>query len=102
MTEQRPPIKVRTYRRTDGTKVSAHNRKRWQTAKVAWAGAGVSGVTTLALLADLGLTTISVLAIVLTALLTTLAVKVQEKSNPKAAKMRAAARTTTRRTTKRR
>jgi hypothetical protein len=87
-----PPRKTRVggYSRRDGTKVKSHNREMaWKQARAAWAGAGVSGLTTMALVAEFGLSLVSTIFILLTALTTWLAVWAGQKANGNKRKMRA-------------
>lgn len=83
---------VRAHTRWDGTKVKSHNRQlAWQQARAAAVGAGISGVTSLALVVEFGFTLLSTIAIVLTALLGLLAVVASEKATANKRKMRAKA-----------
>jgi hypothetical protein len=87
-----PPrtTRVGSYSRRDGTKVKSHNRElAWKQARAAWAGAGVSGITTMALIAEFGLSLVSTIFLILTALLTWLAVWAGQKANGNKRKMRA-------------
>ncbi|WP_141576090.1 hypothetical protein [Actinomadura sp. WMMA1423] len=101
-----PPAKrttrVRSHTRSDGTKVKSHNREAaLAQAKAAWAGAGVSGLTTLALVVEMGFTIISTTALIITALLGWLAVYATQRTAKNKRKIRAT-RATARRNTGRR
>lgn len=90
-----PPAKrttrVRSHTRKDGTKVKSHNREAAVAqAKAAWAGAGVSGLTTLALVLEMGFTIISTAALIITALLGWAAVYASQRAAKNKRKMRAA------------
>lgn len=90
--QQKRTTRVRNYARRDGTKVKSHNRElAWKQARAAWAGVGVSGLTTVALIAELGLGIVSAIALILTALITWVAVLASQKANGNSRKMRAAA-----------
>ncbi len=81
--------RVGGYSRRDGTKVKSHNRElAWKQARAAWAGAGVSGITTMALIAEFGLSLVSTIFLLLTALTTWLAVWAGQKANGNKRKMR--------------
>ncbi len=93
---KRPPpqraTKVRAHYRA-GTRVKSHNRKlAWMDARAAWGGAAVSGVTTLGLLAQMGVTLLSTVALIITALLGLLAVLASEQSTKNHKRIKAAAR----------
>ncbi|MFV2172385.1 hypothetical protein ACFHW2_11615 [Actinomadura sp. LOL_016] len=90
-----PPAKrttnVRSHTRRDGTRVRSHNRENaWRQAGAAWAGVGVSTVTTLALVFEMGLTIVSTFALVITALVGLAAVAATQKATKNKRKMRAA------------
>ncbi|MFE9099809.1 hypothetical protein [Actinomadura geliboluensis] len=89
-----PPAKrstrVRSHTRKDGTKVKSHNREAaLAQAKAAWIGTGVSGLTTLALVVEMGLTIISTTALIITALVGWLAVHASQKATKNKRKLRA-------------
>lgn len=89
-----PPKKrtgrVRKYTRRDGTDVRSHNRQMaWKQAGAAWAGAGISGITTLALVFEFGMTLISTVMLVLTALLGFAAVTASKHATANKRKLRA-------------
>lgn len=89
-----PPAKrtshVRGHTRKDGTKVKSHNREAaLAQAKAAWIGTGVSGLTTLALVLEMGLTIISTIALIITALVGWAAVHATQKATKNKRKMRA-------------
>lgn len=87
-----PPrtTRVGSYARRDGTKVKAHNRElAWKQARAAWVGVGISGITTMALIAELGLGLVSAVALILTALITWMAVMASQKANGNKRKLRA-------------
>jgi hypothetical protein len=77
--------KVGSYTRADGTKVGAHSRdnNQWKQAGAAWASAGASGAVSLALVAELGFTVLSGLAMLLTALFAAGALLLTEKATRK-------------------
>ncbi|TDD27355.1 hypothetical protein E1287_34630 [Actinomadura sp. KC06] len=88
-----PPAKrttrVRSHTRSDGTKVKSHNREAAVAqAKAAWAGAGISGLTTLALVFEMGFTIITAVALIITALVGWLAVRASEKATKNKRKLR--------------
>ncbi|MFD0854163.1 hypothetical protein ACFQ07_18140, partial [Actinomadura adrarensis] len=90
-----PPAKrsahVRSHTRKDGTKVKSHNRDAAVAqAKAAWVSTGVSGLTTVALVLEMGLTILSTTALVVTALLGWLGVWASQKATKNKRKMRAA------------
>ncbi len=88
--QQKRTTRVGSYARRDGTKVKSHNRElAWKQARAAWVGAGISGVTTTALIAEFGLNFVSTVFLLLTALTTWLAVWAGQKANGNKRKMRA-------------
>ncbi|MCW2919144.1 MAG: hypothetical protein JWN52_7212 [Actinomycetia bacterium] len=88
--QNRRTTRVNSYTKRDGTKVRSHDRSvAWKRAAAAWAGAGISGVTTLGLVFELGMTLISTLALVLTALLGFIAVKASQHAAKNRMQMRA-------------
>ena len=89
-----PPAKrttrVRRHTRSNGTKVRSHNREAaLAQAKAAWIGTGVSGLTTLALVVEMGFTIISTTALIITALLGWLAVYASQRTTKNKRKLRA-------------
>lgn len=70
--------RVGSYTRKDGTRVRSHSRQAgWARSKQAWAGLGFSTLTSTAIVLEAGVTLVSTLAIVAVALLTTAAVLAQ-------------------------
>lgn len=89
MPPARRTTNVRGHTRRDGTRVHSYNRQdAWRQAGAAWAGAGISGLTTLALVFEMGLTIISTLALVITAILGLLAVVASQKATKNKRKLR--------------
>lgn len=91
---QRRTTSVRGHRRTTAsgrtTKVRSHSRSAaWRQAGAAWAGAGVSGVTTLAVVLQFGFTLISTIFLVLTVLLGMLGAKATARATRPQRRMRA-------------
>lgn len=83
------PTRVGSYTRADGTSVRSHSREnQWRQAAGAWVGAGASGALSLALVADLGFTIISGLAMLLTALIAAGALMATERVTRKQRTMR--------------
>lgn len=90
MPPEKRTTRVRSHTRRDGTKVHSHNREAAMAqAKAAWVGTGISGLTTIALVLEMGLTIISTIALVLTALLGLLAVHASQKATKNKRKLRA-------------
>lgn len=86
----RPTIRVSSYTKRDGTKVRSHDRRaEWKKAAAAWSTTAAAGTVSAALVAELGFTLISAVAMVLTALVLALAVALTRKLNEPKRKMRA-------------
>jgi len=67
--------RVGSYTRTDGTRVRTHTRSvGWTRSRRAWAGLGFGTLTSVAIVLEAGVTIVSTLAIILTAVLTAVAV----------------------------
>lgn len=77
--------RVGSYTKGDGTRVGAHSRtnNQWKQAGAAWASAGASGAVSLAMVAELGFTVLSGLAMLLTALFAAGALMLTEKATRK-------------------
>ncbi|MEO3788532.1 hypothetical protein ABGB12_34845 [Actinocorallia sp. B10E7] len=67
--------RVASYTRADGTRVRSHTRQAGiARTKAAWVGLGFSSLTATAIVLEAGVTLLSTLAVLLVALLTTVAV----------------------------
>ena len=92
---------VTTYVRKDGTRVRSHTRSaQWARARSAWAAAAFGTVTALAILVEAGVTLISTIAVLLIAVLTTITVLAlaHAEQNKKTMSQQQARRTRTQRT----
>ncbi len=90
--------------RTGTTTVREHDRQinPWKQAGAAWASAGASGAVSLAMVAELGFTIVSSLAILLTALIAAAALMATEKATRKQRAMKRKINTNRGRTSRRR